>query len=487
MKIKLVAILICCTFLCSQSALSQSFDTSFLYLRESIEHAVNKTEQTLVELNFDATKHPAHTDHLTGEWVNYNRDEWTSGYFAGILWYLFKLTGDQKYEGLAREWTEDMKPTAFEALNHDVGLRVYGSFGIGYKVIQDLQYRRMILKGANSLASRFDPTIKAIKSWEPWETLDAHYPVIIDNMMNLQLLFEASRLSGNATLKQIAIEHSKTTLKHHFREDGSTYHIVDFNNDGSVIRKFTIQGYGPNSVWARGQAWAMYGFTMAYGYTNEKEFLNAAISASDYFIGHLPEDFIPWYDFLEPAIPNTTRDVSAATVAASALFELHRYTSNPSYFEAAVNILNAVMSEDYASFNSKESSILKKSTIHRGDFERGTIYADYYFLEAIVRYKELTNITFPSMVLQPNFYLDQNYPNPFNNQTNFYYSIEEGGEIEISVFDITGRKIRTLFQGFQKAGSHIAQFSAEDLTSGIYFYSIRTGDQVQSRKMLLVK
>lgn len=459
----------------------------FQYLNEAVDLADQKLTQTLQELAFDPTLHPAHTDPETGKWISRTRNEWTSGYFAGSLWYMYQLTGDEKWKDYAHMWTEDMKSTANMSNDHDVGLRIFGSFGNGYILTQNRQYLRAVMQGANSLASRYNSDIKAIKSWDPWESLNANYPVIIDNMMNLELLFLAAKYSEKEEWLNIAVEHAKTTYKHHFRENGSTYHIVDFDDQGNVNRKFTIQGYGPNSVWARGQGWAIYGFTMAYRYTKRPDFLEAAIKAAEYFIANLPDDNIPWYDFLEPSIPSTTKDASAASVAASGLMELYSFTDQPKYFDTSVNILSSLMTR-YSSQNTGDSSILLRSTIHRGDEERGTVYADYYFLEAIKRYKEITGGIFPQIETELSFYLEQNYPNPFNSQTQFYYSVEEAGEVQIDLYNLAGKKIKTLFNGRREPGTYFIQLlDGSGLASGFYIYTLRMNKKMASKKMLHIK
>ena len=254
-------------------------------------------------------------------------------------------------------------------------------------------------------------------------------------------------------------------------------------------RKFTTQGYGSgeDSAWARGQAWAIYGFSMAYRYTKQPDFLDAAVSAANYFLQNLPEDQIPWYDFKEPSIPNATKDASAAAIAASGLIELFSFTNNHVYFNTAVDILNSLMSEKYSSKNSDDSSILLRSTIHRGDNERGTVYADYYFLEALIRYKKQIGANFPGLEIQTFFQLGQNYPNPFNNQTQFYYSVGEAGTVSINLYNLAGRKIKTLFSGLKEPGNYYVQLDASELASGFYIYAIQANGLRETKKMLLIK
>ncbi|MDZ7720271.1 MAG: glycoside hydrolase family 88 protein [Balneolaceae bacterium] len=460
---------------------------NFLFLNDAINLADQKLEKTLEEISFHKTVHPAHTDTVTGEWITFDRNEWTSGFFAGTLWFMYQLTGEEKWQEYAQKWTHDMKSTAYKSSDHDVGFRIVGSYGNGFKLTDQPEYLKIILQGAYSLSKRYNPDIGAVKSWDPWTELNAVNPVIIDNLMNLELLFLAAKHSGRNEWKDIAITHANTTIEHHLRQDGSTYHIVDFNKNGSVNRKFTIQGYDKNSVWSRGQAWAIYGFTMAYRYTKNPDFLKAATTVADYFLENLPVDHVPWYDFREPAIPNTTKDASAAAIASSGLIELYSFTNNPDYFNNAVDILNSLMSDEYSSKQTDDSSILLRSTIHRGDSERGTIYADYYFLEAIIRYKNQIESEFPYLETQSFFQLGQNYPNPFNNQTQFYYSVENAGNVNIDLYNLAGRKIKTLFSGFREPGSYLIQVNASNLASGFYIYAIQSHDMRKSKKMLLIQ
>jgi len=448
-------------------------------------YAQEKLHQTLVELSYNPALHPAHTDRENGQWdVRFlSRNEWTSGFFAGTLWYMYKLTGDESWKELAKKWTEDLEPTARLTTDHDTGFRIFSSFGNGYKLIQGQYYHRVILRAAQTLAKRYDPDIGAIKSWD-WI---GNFPVIIDNLMNLELLFWAAENSGNRELFNIALAHAETSLKHHMRPDGTSYHIVDFDDRGNVNWKDTRQGYGPNSVWARGQAWAIYGFTMIYRFTGEERFLRAAVDAANYFIDNLPDDFVPIYDFLEPVTTVKSKDASAAAIAASAFFELYEFTNDSRFFNSGVDILNSLSSEAYMSQNSGKSSILRQSTLHRGRGNLGTSYADYYFLEAIIRYRKINQEIFPQLLTQSVFYLDQNFPNPFNNHTQILYTIEEEGIVEIEVYNSVGRKIRTLVSAYLPPGSYRLDFNASGLSSGTYLYVLRSNGETITRKMTLIK
>jgi len=463
--------------------------SQFLFFDDVIEHSQKKLHQTLDEIRYNSSMHPSHTNRESGMWEEayMRRSEWTSGFFAGTLWHMYRITGEDFWKELATDWTEDLESAAKFNFDHDTGFRVMNSYGVGYLITSKRPYFRVLTTGAQTLSTRFSPAVGAIKSWDPWHGLDATYPVIIDNLMNLELLFYTALELNNNHLYDIAYRHAETSLEHHMRPDGSTYHIVDFNEYGEVNSKFTRQGYGPNSVWARGQAWAVYGFTMTYRFTRDQRFLEAAEAAANYFIDNLPEDFVPYYDFLEPVSSVRTKDASAAAITASALFELYSHTSNSEYFNSAVNILNALSSEDYLSIHSKDSSILRQSTLHRGQGNVGTSYADYYFLEAIIRYRELTQQLFPQIAVSHTFYLEQNFPNPFNSSTRIFYSIEEYLVVEITLYDASGRKIRTLRHEPHAPGTYSLDINASGLSTGVYFYSVTAGNQRQLRKMVHIK
>ena len=317
--------------------------------------------------------------------------DWTSGFFAGNLWQLYRLTGNEVYKIQAEKWTPFSKKESVNSNSHDVGFKVFCSFGEALKVENKQEYAAVIIKGAETLCTRFNAKVGAIRSWdfnkEIWD-----YPVIIDNMMNLELLFEASKLSGNKKYQDIAIQHANTTLKNQFREDNSCYHVIDYDpTTGAVRKKTTLQGYNDDSVWARGQGWAVYGFTMSYRYTKDPAYLKQAEATAKFFITHknLPEDGIPYWDFKDPAIPNSARDVSAATVMASALYELYGYTKNKTYLAFADKIMTSLHSDKYILSEAvKAPFILDHSTGNwpkHDEIDEPIIYADYYFLEALLR------------------------------------------------------------------------------------------------------
>lgn len=319
--------------------------------------------------------------------------DWTSGFFAGALWYLYRFTKNKKWGDYAKELTATLAPAQWLTNKHDLGFILYTSFGNGFNLIHDSAYKNILLQGAKTLSNRFDPLVGSIRSWDngPW-----HYPVIVDNLMNLELLFWAAKNSHNSSFSHMAVSHLNNDLAHRFRKDGSTYHVLDFDPaSGKFLAGKTWQGYSDSSCWARGQAWAIYGLTMSYRYTHNEKYLRYAIKAANYFIDQIRKtaDYIPYWDFNDPSIPNAPKDASAAAIAASGLMELSHYQSDPKslYYNTAVKILQSLCTSEYlAAPGSNYYFLLKHSVInkHAGKgVDVPVIYADYYFLQALWRYK----------------------------------------------------------------------------------------------------
>lgn len=315
-------------------------------------------------------------------------NDWTSGFWPGILWMLSTTTTDTVFQNQARLFTARMNREPWNRNSHDVGFKVYDSYGWGYRLTGDTAYKRMIIEAAKTLCTRFNPKVGCIRSWDfgTWQ-----YPVIIDNMMNLELLFAATRLSGDSTYYRVAVSHANTTLKNHFREDGSCYHVLDYDTTtGAVIKKTTLQGYADESVWARGQGWALYGFTMCYRETGDIRYLAQARKVAAYLLNNplMPKDKIPFWDFAVPDLQQEPRDVSAAAVIASALEELSRYGNGKQYRKAAMRILTSLSAYYRAVPRTHHGFLLLHSTGHKpanSEVDTPIIYADYYYIEAILR------------------------------------------------------------------------------------------------------
>jgi len=361
----------------------------------SAEHLLENRYKMMMEYPVDSLSMPRSMTIKSNLIKKVPSRDWTSGFFAGNLWQLYRLTGNPDYKKQAEKWTPFSKKESVNRGSHDVGFKVFCAFGEGLKVEKNSDYEKTIIKGAETLCTRFNDKVGAIRSWdfnkEIWD-----YPVIIDNMMNLELLFEASKLSGDKKYHDIAVKHANTTLKNQFRKDNSCYHVIDYDpNTGAVRKKTTLQGYNDDSVWARGQAWAVYGFTMSYRYTKDQAYIDQAEATAKFFMTHqnLPEDGIPYWDFKDPAIPNSARDVSAATIMASALYELYGYTKNESFLAFADKIMKTLHSDKYI-LNKEINApfILDHSTGNwpkHDEIDEPIVYADYYFLEALLRKKDL--------------------------------------------------------------------------------------------------
>lgn len=325
-------------------------------------------------------------------------DDWVSGFFAGTLWYMYELTGDEMWAEHAAAHTERLDSIQYLTWHHDVGFMVYDSYGNGLRLKGTESYKDVILNTAKSLSTRFRPGAGVIQSWNADRGWQAERgwkcPVIIDNMMNLELLFNATRMSGDSTYYNIAVSHADRTLENHFREDASCYHVVDYDPEtGEVRRKCTAQGYSDDSSWARGQAWALYGFSRAYSYTADRRYLEHARKVASFILGRLPEDLVPYWDFDCPDIPDTYRDVSSAAIIASALYELYTLTSDKLYREKADGILESLSGPAYRAAAGTNGGFILMHSVgslpHGGNVDVPLNYADYYFLEALLRRKGL--------------------------------------------------------------------------------------------------
>ncbi len=349
-----------------------------------------------------------------GNIVTTKLNDWTEGFFPGSLWYIYENNKQKELEKIALKWTVPMEKIQYITSHHDVGFLMYCSYGNAYRLTQNPQYKDILFQSAKSLATRFDTITKCIKSWDYRESWDGkhkwYYPVIIDNMMNLELLYFAAEVTGEKRLAEIATKHALTTAKNHFRKDFSSYHVVNYHpKTGEVLFRGTCQGFADNSTWARGQAWAIYGFTMTYRFTKRKEFLTLAKNLSNYWLknSNMPADGIPYWDFnagtknytpaewaiKRPAPAIQPRDASAAAVTCSAFLELYEITKSKKYLHEAEKMLNSLASDAYLAKPGTNGNFLLKHSVgslpHGAEIDVPLIYADYYFLEALHRYKNL--------------------------------------------------------------------------------------------------
>lgn len=329
-----------------------------------------------------------------GELVLVPSKDWCSGFFPGELWFLYQYTKDPKWMTEAKAYTANIEQEKTNGGTHDMGFKVYSSVGNGYKITKDPHYKEVLLEAAKTLSTRFNPTVGAIKSWD--NRKNWQFPVIIDNMLNLELLFEASKLSGDKTYYNIAVSHANTTMKNHFREDNSSFHVIDYDPaTGKVLHKQTHQGIADGSAWARGQAWGLYGYTMCYRETKDKAYLEQAEKIAKFIFSNpnLPADLVPYWDYNDPAIPNVSRDASAAAVTASALYELSTYSTKGAAYKALADKIVKNLTDSYqAKPGEAKGFILLHSTGNKpanAEIDAPISYADYYYLEALLRQKGL--------------------------------------------------------------------------------------------------
>ena len=326
--------------------------------------------------------------------------DWTSGFFPGSLWYIYEFTNDEAVKAEAIKYTELLNPVREYTGTHDLGFMMNCSYGNALRLSPNDTIPAVLIQTAENLCSRFDANIGCIRSWDfgHW-----NFPVIIDNMMNLDLLFNASKLSGNPYYKEVAIKHANTTMPNHFRPDYTSWHVVSYNKDGTVECKETFQGKNHDSAWSRGQAWGLYGYTATYRETGDKTYLDFAKNIADMFIARTTtEDAIPYWDFDAPALADTPRDASAAAVAACGLLELSTFVENGEvYFNHAEKILKSLSSEAYlAAPGENQGFVLMHSTgslAHGSEIDVPLNYADYYYLEGLQRYMNLKGIEYKNL------------------------------------------------------------------------------------------
>jgi unsaturated chondroitin disaccharide hydrolase len=326
--------------------------------------------------------------------------DWTIGFFPGSLWYLAEATGDNKWRAAAITQTAKTESAKFDYSQHDLGFMLYCGYGNGLRLGGDASYRDVLITGANTLITRFNPAVGSIQSWDIPKGRDWKFPVIVDNMMNLELLMWASRATGEPRYRAVAVAHANTTLKHHFRPDGSSYHLVDYDPaNGQVRTRVTVQGNADSSAWARGQSWGLYGYTMMYRETRDPAYLRQAQKIAAFLMNHprMPVDKIPYWDFDDAAIPDAPRDSSAAAIMSSALLELSDFVDPESarrYRAFATQQLRSLSSPAYLAAPGENGGfLLMHATGHKPagwEIDVPINYGDYYFLEALLRLKART-------------------------------------------------------------------------------------------------
>ena len=380
-KTLLVALLAITTLLCGCSERQQLKSSLRKALTVAVAHEKAQAE-VLIEREDEMPK-----TFENGELVTANIYWWTSGFFPGSLWLLYEHTGDEQLRHYAEHFTSRLVPLKDYRNTHDLGFMVFCSYGNAYRLTGDEYYKGVIEQAAKSLVTRYNPTVGCIRSWNTHrkENPELDFMVIIDNMMNLEML---EWVGG---YDEITRSHAYTTIKNHFREDNSTYHVVAYNElTGEVVEKRTAQGFSNDSAWARGQAWGLYGYTMMYRMTGDEPYLTQAVKIADYLIPRLPADAVPNWDY---DAEHQQKDSSSASIMASALIELYGFTQNETYLATAERQLRSLSSETYlAKVGENGNFLLKHGTGHlpgKSEIDVPLSYGDYYFIEAAMRYLAL--------------------------------------------------------------------------------------------------
>ncbi|WP_282117080.1 glycoside hydrolase family 88 protein [Cellulophaga baltica] len=372
--------------------------------QEMLDESVIKTKETLKGLSVkDSFLRNIPENQTTWESVGVN--DWCSGFWPGVLWYAYEASNDASLKKEAAAFTAPIKTIAYNsARNHDIGFMVYCSFGNGYRITGNPEYKEVLLSAADTLATLYNDKVGSILSW-PEKREEYAHNTIIDNMMNLELLFWAAKNGGDQRLYDIATSHAEVTMNNLVREDNSLYHLGSFNEEtGEFLKGYTHQGYADESMWARGQTWGIYGFAMAYRETGRKDFLEISIKLADHFLERLPEDGIPFWDFDDPKIPNAPKDASAAAIAACGMFEIANLVEDVTLknkFNTAATKFVEILSSDAYYSGDKNQALLLHSTGHlpnNSEIDMPIIYADYYYMEALMRLKKLEEATAAKVV-----------------------------------------------------------------------------------------
>lgn len=359
--------------------------------------SVNKTKESIKKCS-STDSFPRTISKSKKDWEFVGVKDWCSGFWPGVLWYAYEYSGDEYLKTQAERFTNPISEIAYTtAENHDIGFMVYCSYGNGYRLTGKEEYKKVLLSAADTLATLYNPNVGSILSWPIYKERYMHN-TIIDNMMNLELLFWASKNGGGKKLYEIAESHAEVTMKNLVRSDSAVYHLVSFNDKtGEFIKGYTHQGYAENSMWARGQTWGIYGFAVAYRETGREEFLQTSIKLADHFLKRLPEDGIPYWDFDDPLIPNAPKDASAAAVASCGMLELSGLVKKEElkqkYIKAATKFVGLLSSDDYFSGDTNQALLLHSTGHHpkNSEIDVPIIYADYYFMEALLRLKQIEN------------------------------------------------------------------------------------------------
>ncbi|MDE5419086.1 glycoside hydrolase family 88 protein [Labilibaculum sp. DW002] len=387
--VSVISIVLVLSSCASFSKDKKTLDASKILMNSSI-----KIKESAERLS-DTDHFPRFIPQDSTNWECVSVGDWCSGFWPGALWYAYECSGDENLRKQAELFTAPIKEIAYTpAQDHDIGFQVYCSYGNGYRLTGNPEYKKIMLAAADTLATLYNPIVGSIHSWPSKK----QYPhnTIIDNMMNLELLFWAAKNGGGERLKDIAVSHAEVTMNNIVRPDYSAFHLGSFDDKtGAFIEGKAHQGYADNSMWARGQAWGIYGFAFTYRESGKKEFLETSMKMADKFLERLPEDGIPYWDFDAPLTSETPKDASAAAVAACGMLELYKIIDDEvlrnKYKQAAIALLEILSSPKYLSGDTNQA-ILLHSTGHKpknSEIDVPIIYADYYYLEALLKLKKI--------------------------------------------------------------------------------------------------
>jgi len=340
---------------------------------------------------------------------------WTQGFLPGQLWYLYQYTRNDIWRQRADAWTRPLERQQYNMRTHDMGFKFMPSHAEAFAQTGDPYYRRVALAAAGSMASRYNPRVDIINCCD-WNT-NWQLPLVTDTMADLELLFWAATqnqvsetIQGQEGWRDMALNHALTTLRDMVRTtpDGSTYHVIDYDPfTGNIRFKTTLQGEGTETTWSRGHTWAMYGYTMAYRYTRDARMLAAALRVTDFYLSRVSGDLVPNWDFDSAT---QLKDSSAAAIAASAMIELTTFVTDDvrrqRYWSMALRTLTSLMSSAYLAQNTSNRAILLHGVGNKPagrEIDVGLIYGDFYFLEALLRYRRLVPATTPVWVSKLDF------------------------------------------------------------------------------------
>lgn len=323
-------------------------------------------------------------------------DWWCSGFYPGTLFYLSEATKNRQLYDEGLRMLNLLEKEQYNVDTHDIGFMMYSSYGNANRINPSTEYKKILINSAKSLITRFNPKVGCIKSHN---RKPEDFVVIVDNMMNLELLFWATEATGDSTYYNIAVTHANTTMKNHFRADNSLYHGINYNPEtGEVVYYQGGQGFSEQSAWSRGQSWGLYGYTMMYRFTKDRKYLDQAVKIAEFQFNHpnMPSDLIPYWDFNAPDIPNALRDASAAAINCSGLIELSQYVSpdlSKKYMGYAERILSVLSSEEYTALPNTNGGFILKHSVGNipamTELDVPLTYADYYYVEALKRYKAI--------------------------------------------------------------------------------------------------